>query len=108
MSAQHEARVASGREIVRIAVVRLRARVMALVGAMVGGAGVSLTTVWHVLQRGNLETPDLRLLGNYFPGYTVSWSGACLGLIYGAIGGAVLGWIVAWVYNRVSMIRHPL
>jgi uncharacterized membrane protein YedE/YeeE len=94
------------RELVRDAVVRLRSRVMALVFAMVGGAGLFLTTVWHLLREGRREAPNIELLNNYFPGYSVTWPGALLGLAYGAITGAVLGWVVAWVYNRVASRRE--
>ena len=45
------------------------------------------------------------LLGNFLPGYTVSWPGAFLGFFYGAFVGGLLGWTVAQVYNRVSEYR---
>jgi len=96
----------SERELVRSAVVRLRSRVMALVFSMVGGAGLFLTTVWHVIGKGDRKAPNIALLNNYFPGYTVSWTGALLGLVYGAVTGAVIGWVVAWVYNRVALRRE--
>jgi len=94
------------RELIRNAVVRLRSRVMSLVFAMVGGAGLFLTTVWHVIRNGQNKGPNIALLDNYFPGYTVSWPGAFLGLAYGAVTGAVLGWVVAWIYNRVATRRE--
>ena len=37
----------------------------------------------------------LRLLNNYFPGYTVTYGGAVLGLLYGAILGGVIGYVFA-------------
>ena len=93
-------------ELIRTAIVRLRSRVMALVFAMLGGTGLFLTTIWHLLRDDRRGAPNIALLNNYFPGYDVSWPGAFLGLGYGALTGAVLGWIVAWVYNRVAMRRE--
>jgi hypothetical protein len=43
--------------------------------------------------------PHLGLLGNYFPGYTVTWFGALIGFFYAAAVGALIGWLVAWIYN---------
>jgi len=97
---------AEERLLIERAVVRMRARIMAVVFGMVGGTGVFLATAW-LLVRGGIEVGlHLRLLGNYFPGYTVSWSGAVLGFLYGAAAGALLGYAVAWIYNRIVDRRH--
>ena len=106
MSPPRTAAPPSERKLVHDAVVRLRSRVMALVFGMVGGVGLFLTTVWHVIRNGQRQAPDIGLLNNYFPGYSVSWTGALIGLLYGAATGAVLGWVVAWVYNRVALRRE--
>ncbi len=89
------------------AVVRMRARIMAIVFGMVGGAGLFLATTWLVLRGGDDVGAHLGLLANYFPGYDVTWGGAFLGFFYGALVGAVLGFCVAWVYNRVADTRNP-
>ena len=89
------------------AAVRLRARVVALVFAMVGGVGMFLVTTWHVMRQSNEPAVDIRLLGNYFPGYEVSWTGASIGFLYGAVTGAVIGWIASQIYNRIAMRRSP-
>jgi hypothetical protein len=89
-------------ELVRHAIVRLRSRLMALVFAMVGGTGLFVATVWLLVRGGHNVGEHLGLLGNYFPGYTVSPLGALLGFFYGALTGAVLGWSISWIYNRVA------
>lgn len=43
--------------------------------------------------------PHLSSLQDYLPGYSVSWGGAFLGLVYGFIIGAVLGFLLALVWN---------
>ena len=94
------------RELLHHAIVRLRSRVMAVTGAMTGGFGLGLVTAWHVLRAGRHEAPNLGLLANYFPGYSVTWSGVVLGILYGAATGGVVGWALAGVYNRVSLWRN--
>lgn len=89
-------------------IVRLRSRVMALVFGMVGGTALWLATVILLVQPGDEIGPHLGLLNAYFPGYTVTWSGAFVGFGYGAVSGAVVGWSVAWVYNQIVDMRHPL
>lgn len=92
-------------ELLKIAVIRLRSRVLAMVSAMLGGTGLFVATAWLVLRGGHNVGLHLGLLGNYLPGYTVTWPGAFLGFLYGALIGAVLGWSVAQIYNRVAEYR---
>ncbi len=89
------------RELVRAAVVRLRARVAAVVFGLTGGVGLMLATLWLVIRGGSRVGPHLGLLGNYFPGYEVTWTGALIGLFYGALVGAATGWSIATIYNRL-------
>lgn len=91
--------------LLRIAVVRLRSRVLAMVSATLGGTSLFIATAWLLVRGGPNVGLHLGLLGNFLPGYSVSWPGAFLGLFYGAVIGGVLGWSVAQVYNRVSEYR---
>jgi hypothetical protein len=93
--------------LIQAAVVRMRARIMAVVFAMVGGTGLFVATVWLLLRGGPRMGMHLNLLGNYFPGYQVSWPGSILGFFYGALAGAVVGYGVAWIYNRIADRRDP-
>ena len=43
--------------------------------------------------------PHLALLGHYFPGYSVSWPGASVGLVYGFATGFVWGSVFALLVN---------
>lgn len=78
---------------------------MAIVFGMVGGVGLFLATVWLLIKGGDPVGPTLGLLGNYFPGYAVTWPGALIGFVYGALVGGIAGWSTAWIYNRVAS-RH--
>ncbi|HEX6201939.1 MAG TPA: hypothetical protein VF100_02980 [Thermoanaerobaculia bacterium] len=107
-------RPTSEEELLRHAVARLRAGVLAVVFALVGGTGLFLATAWLLLRGGEPVGPHLALLGHYFPGYRVTWPGAFLGFAYAAAAGAVVGAAVGWIYNRMVLwlegrpeARHP-
>lgn len=84
------------------AVVRLNAIMMGVVLGVLCGAGLFVATVWLVLKGGPVLGPHLSLLGQYFPGYTVSWGGSILGLLYGFLTGFVAGAAVGGVYNKLA------
>ncbi len=92
------------------AIARLRASVMAVVFALLGGTGLFVATLWLVIRGpapGATEVGlTLGLLNNYFPGYTVTWVGSLLGFFYGALVGMVVGWVFALIYNLVAGKRH--
>jgi len=92
-------------ELLAQAVAHLRASVMATTFGLAGGTGLFFATAWLVIRGGQVVGPHLGLLDNYFPGYSVTWPGAFLGLFYGAVVGAVAGWILAFTYNRIA--RRP-
>lgn len=93
------------RELIESAVARMRAGILAIVFAMVSGTGLFVATAWLLIKGGENVGATLGLLGNYLPGYAVTWPGAFLGLAYGtAIGGAA-GWLLARVYNRLARGR---
>jgi hypothetical protein len=88
--------------LVRKAIARMRAGIVAIVTAMVTGFGLFAATVWLLIKGGPNVGQNLNLLGNYYPGYSVTWMGSLVGLFYGALTGAVLGWTVAWLYNLLA------
>lgn len=100
--AQPSIRNDEDRRQLEVAIAKMRAGVMAIVFAMVSGVGLFLATAWLVLQGGVDVGRHLRLLGQYFPGYSVTWGGAVLGLLYGAVVGGIIGWLVSTIYNKVA------
>ncbi|MDO9117011.1 MAG: hypothetical protein Q7U39_03575 [Nitrospira sp.] len=83
------------------ALARIKADALAVVCGLIGGAGLFTMTVWLVIKDGVQAGQHLQLLSNYFVGYSVSWPGAFVGLLYGAITGGAIGWLVGRIYNAV-------
>ena len=48
--------------------------------------------------------PHLALLTNFLPGFSVSWAGSFVGVIYGFLIGVVLGGLIGLVWNVVHHI----
>ncbi len=88
------------------AVANIQAGVLAFVGGIIGGLGLFFMTVWLLLEDGPKVGSHLQLLSNYFIGYSVTWSGSVIGLLYGAVTGSVLGWTIGFIYNRIAGIRE--
>jgi hypothetical protein len=86
-------------------IIRIHANVLTLVGALTGGVGLFLMTVWLLLKGGAQVGPHLQLLGQYFIGYSVTWTGSLVGFSYGALVGGIIGWTVGMIYNRVVDFR---
>jgi hypothetical protein len=94
------------RRVLRAAVARLRAGIVAVVFGMVCGVGLFVATVWLLLRGGVQVGKTLNLLGHYFPGYSVTWGGAFVGLFYGLLFGVIVGYGTATIYNRITEIRE--
>jgi hypothetical protein len=60
-----------------------------------------LATLILVLKGGDVVGPNLGLLSQYFPGYSVTASGSVLGLLYGFIVAFTGGWLFAFLRNTV-------
>lgn len=88
------------------AVARIKAAILALVFGLVSGVGVFAMTMILLIENGPNTGAHLQLLGHYFPGYTVTWPGAFIGLGWGFLAGALAGWLVGGSYNRLVALRH--
>ena len=70
---------------------------------LVAGLGVALTTI-IVLIQGAGDTVNLRLLNQYFFGFTVSWAGVPIGFAWAFVVGFTAGWFVAFLRNLVLAV----
>jgi hypothetical protein len=86
---------------IRVSFTRLDPVAFATAVAAVAGLGIFVATAWLVAKgsAGEGVGPHLAALGEVFPGYTVTWSGAFLGLVYGAAAGLCAGYVVAATRN---------
>jgi hypothetical protein len=84
---------------------QIKADALALVCGLIGGVGLFIMTAWLVIKDGQQAGQHLQLLSNYFVGYSVTWPGAFIGLLYGALTGGVVGWAVSVIYNKVATLR---
>jgi len=65
----------------------------------VSGLLVFLATIWLVIKGGEVIGPNLRLLSQYFAGYTVTLKGSFIALAYTFFWGFLFGWLFAYLRN---------
>ena len=58
-------------------------------------------TVILLLKGGSRVGPNLVLMAQYFPGYSVTWFGSIIGAVYGLVVGFLLGFLLAALRNIV-------
>jgi hypothetical protein len=72
--------------------------------AVLGSSLLFLLTLFQVIVGPVGEDAPLSLLGQFFPGYTVSGAGILLGLFYGGVTGFIAGWSAATVRNIITAL----
>ncbi len=93
------------RELTRM-IARLDGAVLALVFGLIAGVGLFAMTAILVVEAGPDTGAHLKLLSNYFHGYSVTWRGAFIGFLWAFALGAFVGWSIGYIYNRVANIRR--
>ncbi len=88
-------------------IAKIHANILALIFSVICGVGLFVMTVWLVIKGGENVGPHLQLLGQYFIGYSVTWTGSFVGLFYGAVVGGICGWLIGWIYNLIAAFRNP-
>jgi hypothetical protein len=66
---------------------------------VVAGMVFLVATLWLVIKGGNVVGPHLRLLSQYFYGYTVTVPGAFIAFGHGFLWAFALGWLFAYLRN---------
>ncbi len=77
---------------------KLQAKAFALSLGIVWGLIIFLVTNWSLLRGSKGE--HLSLLKNFFLGYSFSFVGSLIGLIWGFIAMFIVGWVIASLYNK--------
>ncbi len=71
----------------------------------VSGLLIFLATIFLVVKDGEVVSPNLRLLGQYFLGYSVTVKGAFIGMAFSFFWGFFFGWLFAYLRN-ISLALH--
>lgn len=84
---------------------KLNVKALALACGIVWGLSVFLLTYWYLI----FGHPGLTLdkLRNIYFGYSVTWFGGIVGLIWGFIDGFIGGAFLAWLYNKFTKEQAP-
>ncbi len=92
-------------------VFRLNAGIMGISLGILFGLAIFIATNWLVIM-GHIESSDsetglhLKLLGEFFIGYRVSFFGSFVGFVYGFVLGTLGGSLIAWIYNKFVDFRN--
>jgi hypothetical protein len=89
-------------ELLERAVVRLNAKLMGIILGLLLGFALFLATNILVLKGGRVTGPHMALLGQFFPGYSVTFLGSLVGFGYAFGLGFVVGAVLGAVYNRLA------
>ena len=94
-----DAKVERGDASPRVRLMRLNALFTGLAAGVLLGTGLFVATNWLLLKGGPVVGPHLRLLGEFFIGYDVSFVGSLVGFAYAFFIGLAAGAVIAWLYN---------
>ena len=89
-------------KLLRQTVARMNEQGWGITFGLLGGVGLFLATAILLIRGGENVGAHLGLIGVYFPGYSVSWVGACVGFVYAFVAGYAVGRTVATVYYKMS------
>jgi hypothetical protein len=86
----------------RAQVAHLHAKAWGVAIGSLSAVALFTATIFLVLRGGPNMGQHLNLLGIFLPGYSVSVTGAFIGVVYAFVIGYALGRLVGFVYNRVA------
>jgi hypothetical protein len=81
---------------------RLSVKAFALTCGILWGLAILFGTWWLIWRQGVTDPPQITVVGKFYIGYSVSWGGSFIGLIWGFVDGLVAGGIFAWLYNLLA------
>jgi len=84
------------------AVILLNEKLLGIVLGFLMGAGLFLMTNFLILKGGPHVGAHLGMLGNFFPGYRVTFLGSLIGFCYAFALGWLIGVVLGAVYNKIA------
>ena len=79
---------------------KLDAKALGIAIAIAWGASIFILTLVSV-QTGYADS-FLLVIKSKCPGYSISWAGSVVGLLYSLIDGFIAGFVIAWLYNKFA------
>jgi len=79
--------------------IRFHAIATGLAGGTICAVGIFVATIWLLIKGGENPGAHLKLLGQFFIGYDVTYVGSLIGAAYGFVTGFLLAYAVARSYN---------
>ena len=92
----------SAGDLISVTFAHLDVRAFGIACGCVCGAALFLATAVLLIRGGEPVGPNLALLGQYFAGYRVTWSGSVIGALYGFAAGYLGGAFVAMIRNFLA------
>ena len=87
---------------------RLDPVAMGAATGVVSSLGLFLVTVIPLVKGGRAVGPNLSLLGQFLPGFSVTWAGTAIGLVEVGLWGFLTGYAGAWLCNRGVILYASL
>ena len=79
---------------------KLNVKAFALTSGILWGAAVFLATIWLLAMGSQGNT--IGMLKSFYLGYSFTYIGAFVGLVWGFVDGAIGGAVFAWLYNKLA------
>ena len=79
---------------------KLNAKALALSAGILWGLLIFLLTNISLLRGG--EGEHLSRLSQFYIGYSFSFLGSLIGLVWGFVTMFIVGWVFTWLYNKLS------
>ena len=92
-------------ELIKHAVLRLNGNVLGFVLGSVLALALFVATNWLVIKGGEVVGPHMRLLDQFYWGYSVTFLGSFIGAAYAFVTGYAAGLFIGWIYNGVLFLR---
>jgi hypothetical protein len=89
-------------EMISHVVIRMHATMTGVVLGLIFGLGLFFATILLVFKGGPHPGPHLMLLGQYFPGYSVTFLGSLVGFVYAFAIGFITGALLGFIYNKLA------
>ena len=92
--------------LVLVQLMRLNGMILGVILGLLFGLGIFLATIILLLKGGDPVGPHLALLGQFFIGYRVTFTGSIIGFLYGFGFGFLVGYMIAGLYNWMANFRE--